>query len=114
MLIPLQINPQLGVACIFEIMNHFLRKNPARMLKTPIVTIVTIVLPDSLFEYFFSISVVSIPEMTINGTFPSIMTPKIDLTGFRKFRSSSFERILRARKKSNATTVLSILLRTAR
>jgi len=54
------------------------------------------------------------PVITIRGTLPSRITPKIDLRGLREFRRSSLERILSARKNRKATTMFNILSRTAR
>jgi hypothetical protein len=114
MLIPLQINPQLGVAWIFEIINQLRKKKPAIMLSNPRETIVRIVFLAPFTENLFSIIVMNIPEITMNGAFPLIITPKTDFTGFRKFRRCSFERILRMRKNRRAITVFEILLRTPR
>ena len=56
----------------------------------------------------------SIPDRTIKGTFPSIITPNTGFTGFRKVNNSSLEKMFTPRKKSTATVVLAILSRRAR
>ena len=66
----------------------------------------TILCPDS-FD-FLSIRPAVKPVRTIKGTFPSIITPRRSLTGFRNSRSFNPERILRRRKKSVTATVFRI------
>ena len=86
MLIPLQISPQLGVDWIFEMMNQFLNMNPATMLRMPKEAIIRAVLPVSFCGSLFRMSVINIPERTINGALPLIMTPNTGFTAFRKSR----------------------------
>ena len=87
---------------------------PAIKLKMPRITIIEIVRKASAFEYFLSIKVVRSPEMTISGTFPSIITPSKGLTGFRKFSRFSFASIFKTRKNSAARAVRFMFSRTAR
>ncbi len=104
MLIPQQIITQLGVPCIFEIMNQLRRTKPRIKHMTPARIIMPAVL-SGLNEHCFRKRLTNSPAKTVEGTLPLMITPK---TGLRKSSISSnpnCERIFRPIKNSHIKKV---------